>query len=64
MMYPSPWMWIVAAGLLLVGLLHGRSRRAYPPTWVCGLLALGALIGVWFLLNAQFGGQVFQLHLP
>ncbi|HEU5382999.1 MAG TPA: hypothetical protein VFV38_46930 [Ktedonobacteraceae bacterium] len=61
---PSFWMLLVAAGLLLVGLLHGRSRRGYPPVWVCSLLVLGALLGVWFLLNAQFGGQVLQIHLP
>lgn len=64
MVNPFFWMWVVAAGLLLVGLLHGRSRRGYPPAWVCGLLALGALLGMWFLLNAQFGGQVLQIHLP
>ena len=66
MMNLSPWMAGLAVGLILVGLLHGRSRyrRAYPPTWVCGLLAVGALVGMWMWLNAQFAGQVIQFHLP
>ena len=66
MIYPPVWMWVVAVVLLVVGGLVSfvRQGRGYPPTWVCGFLALGAVIGMWFLLNAQFGGQVMQFHLP
>jgi hypothetical protein len=64
MFFLSPWMVLVAFGLLLAGFLHTRARWGYPPAWFCGLLALAALVGMWFLLQAQFGDQVIQVHLP
>ena len=66
---PPVWLWFVAGFMVVAGLLLSRSPRAskrvaHLPTWFCALLALAALVGMWFLLNAQFGGQVIQVHLP
>lgn len=55
----EPWMWLVAGLLLVIGAWLSRSPRRVRllPTWLCGLLVVAALVGMWFLLNYQFGGQ-------
>ncbi|HLG74997.1 MAG TPA: hypothetical protein VKX46_01210 [Ktedonobacteraceae bacterium] len=66
MMAPLPFV-LFLVGIILgdVGLLlRARHARRYPPIGCCLLLALGVLLGLWVLLNAQFGGQVMQLPLP
>lgn len=70
MISASPWMWAVGISLVLLGLWQLRRsqrswrRASYPPVWLCGLLVVVALVVMWFLLNAQFGGQAMQFHLP
>ena len=69
MVYPPLWMWLVAVTITFVGLWLSRSLRmdkriACLPGWFCALLALAALVGMWYLLNAQFGGLAFRLSLP
>ena len=67
--YPPFWMWLVAASITFLGLLLSRSLRTEKvvnrlPVWLCALLALVALVGMWFVLNAQFGGLAVRLALP
>ena len=69
MFYPPAWMWAVAVGTFVLGVWLSRvpryeKRVRQLPTWFCGLLALAALVGMWYLLQAQFGGQVISVRLP
>jgi uncharacterized membrane protein len=72
MVYPPVWMWVIAVSMVVGGLWLSRARsaRRYEkrvrqlPTWFCALLALAALVGMWYLLQAQFGGLVVQVRLP
>ena len=63
MAYPPVWLWLAAFALVFVGLLFSRSVERIP-AWLCGLIVLASLIGMWWLLNGQFGGQVLHIHLP
>ncbi|HEY3994247.1 MAG TPA: hypothetical protein VGM01_15365 [Ktedonobacteraceae bacterium] len=63
MIYPPVWLWLVAFALVFVGLRFSRSVERLPP-WLCGLVVLAALIGMWYLLNGQFGNYGIQIHLP
>lgn len=68
MEYPPAWMWIVAVVMVIVGIWLSRRRvsktLAHLPGWFCALLVLVALLGMWFLLNAQFGGQAIHIPIP
>ena len=69
MFSPPAWMWVVAVATVVLGLWlsrvpHYEKRVQHLPTWFCGLLALAALVGMWYLLQAQFGGLVVQVRLP
>lgn len=69
MVYPPFWLWLLAFALLFGGLwlsdsLPGDRMLTRLPRWFCALLALASLIGMWYLLNAQFGGHVVRLALP
>ena len=64
MMKPESFMWAIAAVMLIGGgLLCFRRGGGYPPVWVCAVLAVAALVGMWFLLNYQFGGMSIGVHV-
>ncbi|HLI70684.1 MAG TPA: hypothetical protein VKV19_13075 [Ktedonobacteraceae bacterium] len=58
------WMVVVVAVVVLVVGARSLSRPGgrYPSVWVCGLLAVVALVWMWVMLNAQFGGQVIRFQ--
>lgn len=61
---PFPvWMWIIGAALVLIGLV-GRGKRFDPlklPSWVCVVLVIAAMFGMWVLVGAQFGTHALHL---
>ena len=69
MVYPPLWMWLLAFGFIFVGLVLSCVQSVDQllsrlPGKFCALLVLAGLVGMWYLLNVQFSGLVFQIRLP
>ena len=59
----SVWLWIIGAALVLIGFV-GRGKRFDPlkfPSWVCVVLVVAAMYGMWVLVGAQFGTHVLHV---
>ena len=55
-------MWMIGAALVFIG-VFGRGQRFDPlkiPSWLCVVLVVAAMYGMWLLVGAQFGTHILR----